>query len=441
MNGGSPLMNEVSMNPQAIELNDAIRSNNPAVFELLSEKGRAIFFPKKGILAQGAEAKGKEINATLGIALEEDGSPMVLPSVADNIRIDKKDAFPYAPSFGIPDLRKKWKDKIYDKNPTLNNKPISNPVVTNALTHGLNMVGYLFVDPNDEMILPDLFWGNYRLAFINTYGARFKNFSFFADGGFNLSAFKNALDADNPGKKIVLLNFPNNPSGFTPSIESTAGIKAELLRAAEKGSKIVVILDDAYFGLVFKEGIYEESLFAELADLHENLLAIKVDGITKEDYAWGFRVGFITYGIKDGNETVYNALESKTAGAVRGSISNASHLSQSLVLQSFFSDSYLNEKQLKHDLLQKRFEKVSQILDQREEYKSYFEALPYNSGYFMCVKLKNLDAEQVRKMLLEKYSTGLIAISDMLRIAFSATPTDKLEKLFDNIYHACKDCS
>lgn len=439
-------MNEVNMNPQAIELNDTIKSNNPAVFDLLSQKGRAIFFPKKGILAQGAEAKGKEINATLGIALEEDGSPMVLPSVADNIRIDKKDAFPYAPSFGILDLRKKWKDKIYEKNPTLkgNGKPIpiSNPVVTNALTHGLNMVGYLFVDPNDEIILPDLFWGNYRLAFINAYGAKFKNFDFFSGSGFNLGAFKEALDADNPGKKIVLLNFPNNPSGFTPSVEHTEGIKAELLSAAEKGSKIVVILDDAYFGLVFKEGIYEESLFAELADLHENVLSVKVDGITKEDYAWGFRVGFVTYGVKGGNEAVYSALESKTAGAVRGSISNASHLSQSLVLKSFFSKSYDDEKQLKHDLLKKRFAKVSQIIDQHDEYKSYFEALPFNSGYFMCVKLKSLDAEQVRRTLLDKYSTGLIAINgNLLRIAFSATPTDKLEKLFDNIYKACKDCS
>ncbi len=428
------------MNPQASELNEVINMKTPGVYSLLSKKGKAIFFPKKGILAQGAEAKGKDINATIGIALEEDGSPMVLPSVADNIRIDKKDAFPYAPSFGLLELRNKWKEKIYEKNPTLSGKPISTPVVTNALTHGLNMVGYLFVDENEDIILPDLFWGNYRLAFVNAYGAGIKNYSFFKDGDFDLESFKNALDADNPGKKIVLLNFPNNPSGYTPSVEKVAGIKAELLAAAEKGSHVLVILDDAYFGLVFEDGIYEESLFSELADLHENLLAVKVDGITKEDYAWGFRVGFVTFGIKGADEAVYSALESKIAGAVRGSISNASHLSQSLVLKSFFSESYENEKQSKHDLLKRRFDKVVQILDQHEEYRTHFEPLPFNSGYFMCVKLKNLDAEQVRRTLLDKYSTGLIAIEDKLRVAFSATPTDKLEKLFDNLYNACNDC-
>lgn len=57
----------------------------------------------------------------------------------------------------------------------------------------------------------------------------------------------------------------------------------------------------------------------------------------------------------------------------------------------------------------------------------------------MCVKIKELDAEEVRKMLLDKYSTGVISINNLLRIAFSATPTDKLTTLFENIYNACLD--
>ena len=101
------------LNPQAEELNNQIKKNNPLVYEMLSKRGESIFFPKKGILAQGHDAKGKEINATLGTAMEDDGTPMVLPSVADNIRIESKNAFPYAPSFGVTDLRTKWKEKIY----------------------------------------------------------------------------------------------------------------------------------------------------------------------------------------------------------------------------------------------------------------------------------------------------------------------------------------
>ena len=68
-----------------------------------------------------------------------------------------------------------------------------------------------------------------------------------------------------------------------------------------------------------------------------------------------------------------------------------------------------------------------------------FEALPFNSGYFMCIKLKDLDAEKVRQLLLEKYSTGVIALNDTLRIAFSSIAKDQIQELFDNIYKACSD--
>ncbi len=69
------------INPQAQSLNENIESINPRVLSLLSDRGKNIFFPAKGILGQSAEAKGKKINATIGIALENDGTPMRLNSV------------------------------------------------------------------------------------------------------------------------------------------------------------------------------------------------------------------------------------------------------------------------------------------------------------------------------------------------------------------------
>jgi hypothetical protein len=61
----------------------------------------------------------------------------------------------------------------------------------------------------------------------------------------------------------------------------------------------------------------------------------------------------------------------------------------------------------------------------------------------MCVVLKNVDTDKVWDLLLKKYSTGVICYSEknLLRIAFSSTPTQKIETLFSNIYTACKDCA
>ena len=427
----------MGLNPQAEELNKIIDQNSKSITTLLSEKGKAIFFPKKGILAQAADARGRKINASIGMALEDDGSPLCLDTISKLVDLDKKDVFNYAPSYGKKELRVKWKELIREKNPSLKVET-SLPVVTNALTHALSICAYLFLDKGDELIVPEPFWGNYKLVFVNGFEAKINGFPLFVDNGFNVEGLKEKLNA--PGeKKVVLLNFPNNPTGYTPTEEEAPKIISVIKEAAENGKSIAILVDDAYFGLVYEDGVYKESLFSKLADLHENVLAVKVDGATKEDYVWGFRVGFMTFAIKGGNADLYAALADKTSGAIRGNISNAPHLSQSLVLKSFNDPDYKEQKVEKYETLKKRAVKVKEILENHPEYKECFDPLPFNSGYFMCIKLKDLEAENVRQKLLESYDTGVIAMGKLLRIAFSSTPYSLLEELFENVYKACKD--
>ena len=429
------------MNPQAEELNTIISQKSEVVFELLSGKGKNIFFPKKGILGQTAEAKGTRINATIGAAIEDDGSPMRLESLASKIGLDPSLVFPYAPSFGRPDLRSKWKSMIYEKNPSLQNKELSLPVVTNALTHGISMAGYLFVNPGDEVIVPSLFWGNYNLTLGNAYGAKLTRFNLFKNGGFDHEAFEQKLNEGGTGKKILILNFPNNPTGYTPTQTEVDSIISIIKNSAEKGNKIVAITDDAYFGLVYEEGIARESIFAPLCNIHKNVLAVKIDGATKEDYVWGFRTGFITYGIKSGDAELYSALESKTAGAIRGNISNAANISQSLLYNVYNSDEYVLQKQAKHQIMQDRYNAVKETLKDGK-YKKYFTALPFNSGYFMCIQLaEGLTGEKVRQVLIKNYSIGTISLNNILRLAYSAVAAKDVKDMFEGIYKACEECS
>jgi len=427
------------MNPQAEELNQVIREKNGVVFELLSERGKNIFFPKKGILGQTADAKGTKINATIGAAIEDNGSPMRLESIAVNIKLDPSKVFPYAPSFGRPDIRACWKSMIYEKNSGLNSKTISLPVVTNALTHGVSMAGYLFVNEGDKVIVPDLFWGNYNLILNHAYGAELQKYTLFKGDQLDLDAFRSSLEEGGTGKKVLILNFPNNPTGYSPTVDEAKAIAGIIKDSAEKGNQIVVFVDDAYFGLIYEDGVEEESIFTVLSDLHENVLAVKIDGPTKEDYVWGFRVGFITYGIKGGDAGLYTALEAKTAGAVRGNISNASNLSQSLLLTAFEDQDYQKQKKEKFRIMKERYQAVNEAL-REEKYREFFTALPFNSGYFMCVKLaQGLDGELLRKILIEKYSIGIINLNNIIRVAFSAVAASDVRELFEGIYQACQD--
>ena len=125
------------MNPQAEALNKILNEQNPAVFSLLSKKGKEIFFPKKGLVMQGQDAKGKRINASIGMATEDDGSPLRLAALESLVNMAPDKVFPYAPSYGLPALRKTWQEIMRKKNPSLKNTELTLPVVTNALTHGL----------------------------------------------------------------------------------------------------------------------------------------------------------------------------------------------------------------------------------------------------------------------------------------------------------------
>ena len=424
----------MSYNPLAEQANAELSANGCNVLSMLSERGKAIFFPRKGILGQGAEAKGSEINATIGTALEDDGSPLVLDCVLKSLNLPKQ-SFLYAPSFGNPDLRKAWKEQIVRKNPSLEGKQFSNPVVTCALTHAISCAGYLFLDPGDEVIIPDLYWDNYELVFVNSCGAKIKTFNTFKDGGFDTEALKAALAESKSQKKVVLLNFPNNPTGYTATEKEAVEIAKILTDCAAAGNKVVALLDDAYFGLVYEEGVTKESLFVKLLEANENLLAVKLDGPTKEDYVWGFRVGFMTFGFKGATEAQLKALEDKAAGTVRGNISNGPSISQRILLAAYQSPEYLDQKAEKYATLKKRYDIIKEVLASHPEYKEAFEAMPCNSGYFMCIKPKGVDAEQLREKLIKDYSTGTIMLSGLIRIAFSAVPTEKLGKLFENIYN------
>ena len=427
------------MDNQALLLNNTIEGVNSNVLQMLSERGKNIFFPKLGILAQSAQARGKAINATIGEAVEDDGSSMHLPEFDALVNMPTANIFPYAPSFGKPEFRSIWKDSIYKKNPSLKDTLISNPIATNGLTHGISMAGYLFADEGDTVLLSNHYWENYNLIFDNSYGAKVTTFELFANGGFNVADFNKQLNAVQGDKIITLLNFPNNPAGYTPLVSEIVGIVAAIKQVADKGKKVVVLIDDAYFGLVYEPGVYPESIFVELANLSENVLAVKLDGPTKEDYVWGFRVGFMSYAIKGGTTELYEALENKTAGAVRGNISNISQLSQSLLYKVYSADTYEASKKEKFEVLKNRYQ-ILRVEISKPEYAEYFEALPFNSGYFMCIEpKKGLVAEDIRKHLLEKYSTGVIVLGNVIRLAFSAVPQAKIPQLVENIFNACKD--
>jgi aspartate/methionine/tyrosine aminotransferase len=411
---------------------------------MLSDFGKRLFFPK-GILAQAAEAKdkAKRYDATIGIA-RENGKAMFLPSIMRYFNeLTPAEALTYAPATGRPDLRKRWREELLQKNPSLAGKKFSAPIVTSGVTHALSLVADLFIDKGDMVLLPDKFWENYELLFGVRNQAQMALYPFFnASGGFNVEALRQAL-ATRAGswKTILVLNFPNNPTGYSATKAEMDQIVGILHEAAEEGRNLVVVTDDAYFGLFYGENVAQESLFARLVGLHERLLAVKVDGPTKEEFVWGFRTGMLTFGAKAflSDEALYQALEKKIAGAIRSAVSSCSQVAQSVLAKAMSTEALQVERREKKDILQQRAKKVQAILT-KPEYAKYWEPYPFNAGYFMCLKLKGIDAETYRKHLLDKYGVGVIADGERdIRIAFSSVDVGQLDDLYATLATAAGD--
>ena len=427
------------MHELAVKLNETLKGT--CAYDLLSDYGLRMYVPK-GIIVQSAEAKQKasKYNATIGVALEN-GTAMYIPAMkaqfADTMKVGE--IFPYAPMGGVPALRKIWKEDMYAKNPLLAGKSISLPVVTSGLTNSLSLVCSLFVENGGDVVLPDMYWENYNLILDEQRQANKILFPLFRDGGFNTEGLDQALESADDCVTVIL-NFPNNPTGYTPTEAESDQIVAVLKKHADAGKRITLITDDAYFGLFFDDEPCHQSLFAKVCDLSENILAVKCDAATKEEMVWGFRIAFVTYGSKGFTEEQYDALMQKTMGALRGSLSSCSLPAQNILLKAMADPNHATDKELGVKKIGERYFELKKALKKYEN-EDYLKALPFNSGYFMLFWCA-CDAEKLRTLLLDEYQTGIIRSDEHhVRIAFSSVDVPNIEGLIDTVYEAAKRLS
>lgn len=410
------------MNELADELNLQLRDT--VIGRTLSSLGRRMYFPR-GIVAQTAEAaaRASSINATVGMALQ-DNEPLITRALGALFHgLTPTEVVAYAPTAGVYELRQAWREEIRRKNPSVAGTPLSLPVVTAGLTNGIFHIAELFADAGDTVILPELHWGNYRLIFEQRRGATIVPVPL-ADA----SALRSELTRRS--KAIVLLNAPNNPTGYSPSVAEAQAMRDAIVSAACAGTDIVVITDDAYFGLYYESETYKESLFSLLANAHERVLAVKIDGATKEEFAWGLRIGFVTIAGAGLHENHHEAFIKKLMGSIRASVSNCSRIGQSILIRLLHDPEYRDQRAEFRATLEERYRIV------KERVKSLappLAPLPFNSGYFFTLDCGTVNAEELRLRLLDG-GIGTISIGTRyLRVAYSTVNTERIASLLDEV--------
>lgn len=427
------------MSEQLARINRILETEAPAVRAALSPLGRESVFPPD-IPFQAGQARGKTYNGTIGVFTDGKGHAVPLPSIARALDLDAADrdaALLYSPVAGIPEVRDAW--RAWQRRSGLE-VPSSRPIVCIGLSQALALVADLFGGPGRTVAVATPFWGNYRQVFGLRTGAVVRTAPSYRDGAFEPRAWASVLEDLPDGEPaVVIVNFPSNPGGYSPTDAEREELVASLVAEADR-RPLTVVCDDAYAGLVYEEGIRAESIFWDLSGRHPSLLAVKVDGATKEFGLFGGRVGFLTFGIEP-DSGVAEALESKVKCLLRAGIGSPVALGQVLLLQALRSADVEDEVEAIRRIGHERWEAIREPLAALDP--ALLRCLPFNSGFFALLELPEelgLTSEAVRQRLLAEYDTGVVSIAPrFVRIATCSVEAGALPEMVRRVEAAVRD--
>jgi len=448
------------------------------LYNVLSEQGKRIYLPQGIFHWSGRAKKEAEIMGTLGSAFGyekdfiEGGSsewvPFYLEDIKKYTKMSVNEVVPYSQVSGLEKLKIVWKkwlikksgyveDSELDKLNRLENY-ITTPVVTSGITNGIFLCCSLLLNPGEFIISPNKRWGNYDNIIEKLIGAKIKSFEFFTEDKFNTQGLKNAIYeiSENQEKIILILGFPNNPTGYVPNKEEMEELTNTLRQVQKDISKpIIVLVDDAYEPYIYSENVINSSIFYALHEIEEDIIPIKLDGITKEMLLYGGRIGFITIGLKPhwvSNKeellTLKSELNNKLSGLVRTTISNSNHFYQALIIKLFEDvgmDGLIKKRDKIKNLLKDRFEKINEEL--RKIDNSNISVDPNAGGFFVFVNLnpEKINANKFADHLLKKYKIGVIPIEkhndniNGIRIAYCSIDLTNISEFVSRINLALKD--
>jgi aspartate/methionine/tyrosine aminotransferase len=449
------------------------------LYKSFSELGKRIYFPEGIFYWSGRAKKEAEFVGTIGAAYAFEnnfivnGSSEWVPCYLEDIKdyfknLEINDLIPYASVSGLQELRLAWKDWILKKsNFEINSEKgkiekLSNftsiPIITSGVTSAIFLSCALFLDPEEYIISPNKRWGNYDNIINKFLGAKIYPFEFFINEKFNIKGLEKAiLEVSKLQEKIlIILGFPNNPTGYIPTWEEKDQL-IESFRSIQKriNKPIIILIDDAYEPYIYSEGVINRSIFYDFQQLTEDVIPVKLDGITKELLMYGGRIGFVTLGLKpswikniEELKLLNLELDNKLSGMIRSTISNCNHFYQAITLKLFKEkgmDKILNSRKYIIDLIKKRFEKIN--LKLKEIQNPDITIDPNAGGFFLFINLNpnKIKATEFADHLLKKYKVGIIPIENKeenvngIRIAYCSIDINQISEIVNRIKLALKD--
>jgi len=223
-------------------------------------------------------AQGQHI-VNLGIGRPDFDTP-------DNIKEAAKKALDdghvhYASNYGIEELRNAIAEKFKQDN-NLVFDPNGEIMVTVGANEAVFLTMLAFIDPGDEVLIPDPCWPHYPPS-VDLVGGVPVPLPVYEENGFNPTK-KDIYDKCSEKTKLIVLNSPQNPTGAVYSKQTLEDI-AEI--AIEKD--LMVLSDEIYEHLIYgEEKHYSIATFPGMRER-----TVTINGFSKSYAMTGWRLGYV----------------------------------------------------------------------------------------------------------------------------------------------------
>ncbi len=187
----------------------------------------------------------------------------------------------YTPNLGTMELRQAIARKLKSDN-GLEYDPESEIMVTVGASEAVFLSAAAFLNPGDELLVPDLGWVNYY-SVPGIVGARLATFQVREEAAFRPEAAAVAA-AVTPLTRMIVLCSPGNPTGAVLQAQEQDGIA----RLAQEHD-LLVVADEIYEKLVY-DGARHISI-ASLPGMRQRTLVI--NGFSKAYSMTGWRLGYV----------------------------------------------------------------------------------------------------------------------------------------------------
>ncbi len=186
----------------------------------------------------------------------------------------------YSPNQGFIELRESVSDYMLRRF-QLAYKPATDVVITVGGSEAIDLLVRAVINPGDEVVIPEPCFVAYRASVLLAGGVPV-SIPLKADNGFRLTPSE--LEAAiSPRTKLIMLGFPNNPTGAILEKDDVLKL-AEVIRRHD----VLVLSDELYAELTYEPA--DHFSIAQADGMQER--TVVVNGFSKAFAMTGWRIGF-----------------------------------------------------------------------------------------------------------------------------------------------------